>query len=364
MRGLLRTVVCVGIALLATAALSAEAITRAYCQAPGQDFVSQCDGLDLTVAQAECDTRKALARQQCDVLSRDWGGALLEEIGKKQGEIIAAAAGVVAAALLLALAFLNNTLRNQLQRITGQLQNIKRGLADPFLDPLPIYESFAVNAMVVGKGGAGKTSIIRALSASDRADPTSITATNLLFSIALEVTIGSDEKSTHRRLTRIFMSDHVGQDPATILKAEFYTNPRLGHLPKCLVIVVDLFPPQGLLSPKDGADTFDNTRIASTLQTFTPEHVRVITAPLSPGDQIVLFINKIDMLKSLTAGQQQAARSAYLPLAELLRGVGGARFSMIVGSADLGWGITGARADPDEPNLLAVLCRAAVPVKS
>lgn len=238
-------------------------------------------------------------------------------------------------------------------------------LADPLLSRLPEIETRALNVLFVGIGGSGKTSLVHALSASKDAKPSVATAENHLFSVAHEVNIATPSLEPHRQLVRFFLSDHVGQNFNSIKNTDFYRNPVLQSLPKCLVVVVDLQTPL-INSAKNVVDRDSvEVRAQQHIHTYNSQLVQLLTGDLGKGSHIIIFINKMDVLPNTDHDARTEVMEIFSALIDSFSRVRGADVRVVCGSANTGLGINACTLQPNGfmlPNLYQSLREASVKV--
>ena len=266
-----------------------------------------------------------------------------------QATAIAAAFASVLVAALLAL----------LTRWRIELGRLRERYIDPLHGKLPHLDQYAVNAMVVGVGGSGKTSIIRSLSACEEADPEIKTAVNQTYAIVNEVSVKGKDGELYRRVNRIYIDDHVGQQMASIFDTEMARRRGVDKINRCLIVVVDLFD---VVDGDNGPLTrtaFDRRRIAKNLAVYTDGFIQILTSFLNDGDRFVVFINKIDGLQEVTLQAVEDAKAAYRPLTDKLYAVSGRKTSVVVGSAMRGLGLVSSDASGAPHSLLSILVRSA-----
>lgn len=304
------------------------AASEAFCEKGVMTDICTEEGLDPGTPQ--CLTRIAEVAIECQNLP---GGALDSIKGFFDG-IMSTDWNALNTALTSLLLFVGGMLTYTRTR----LSRVYTWLIDPQIKERPL-ESHAVNVILVGDGGTGKTSIIQALSGSPDANPAAATAENALYSIAQETNVEAGE-SVRRRLIRTYISDHVGQNFGSIYETAFFKNHDLSVYPQCLVIVVDLFFPD-----KYGEnlryDAPDESRVEEQKNVYTDKQIQQLTALLKPGSKIILFINKVDKIKSDISKAIDTAKEVYDPLIQSLQRTKGAELSVVVGSARMGIGVTG-----------------------
>lgn len=258
--------------------------------------------------------------------------------------------GTIIAALLAALAWL----KVSFNRLRAAAKTAFNRLADPFLKPGTKYDSRALNVILIGEGGSGKTTLIHSLTAAPEAVPEIATNSIETYSLVQEVTVKADD-SIKRRLFRIFIDDYVGQNLVAALE-DTSINERLKKIPAALpVIVVDLFPPD-----RDNPDalhkTINQARVDQQLAIYNDLVQQLILSRAKEAKDIVLFINKIDMISPLTRKSYATAEQAYKTLIDNLADVRGKRLHTIVGSARAGIGVVGySQGRDDEKSLLQII---------
>jgi len=264
--------------------------------------------------------------------------------------------GVLIAGLLAALAWLKisfNNLRNNARKALSRL-------ADPFISLDLEYDSRALNVVLVGEGGSGKTTIIRSLTAAPEAVPAIATDSISTYSLIQEMTVQS-EQGEKRRLFRIFIDDYVGQNLPEALEDDAINN-RLQMIPATLlVIVVDLFPYE-----KDTQNSLkkeiDTDRVAYQIGIYNEPVMQILLRRAQSSKYVVLFINKIDMISPLSPKKISDAIAAYKPLIEKLEDKRGRRLHVIVGSARAGNGVVGYdEGHEDQKSLLQIMHDASEP---
>lgn len=330
-----------------------NAVAQDYQYCKKADFSDRCVAANAN-DELTCAPIRAAAAADCT--------AYMESVPGKMSalfyDLVDQAVTAISGALVLLLGGLAVFFRKQ-------AANLKKRLLDPFFAKSTRYESLGLNVLMVGKGGSGKTSLIRALSGSEDANPNRKTTSNALYSLAHEVTVkvAAGEK---RRLLRIFMSDHVGQDFATISQTAFYKREELAPLPKCIVFVVDIFPANERFGEDRKFAKPNEERIATLDGVFNEDSIRQITGAIEQAATIVLFINKLDKLTEIGEKTDSLVKGLYTDLIERLRTIPGEVF-VIAGSAKTGLRIVGSDVDGGGPRseltLYGVLLGAAGPAK-
>jgi len=214
--------------------------------------------------------------------------------------------------------------------------------------PAKLPATYRTNSvMLLGLGGSGKTTLVRALTNVHEANPRIATAEYDIHSVALD--IPGDSPTTRCQL---FISDYAGQDLGSLIAA-FLDQQKLPYSPmrhgyvRSLIVVVDLFAPPELSGAKGTAqDAIDSSRVAEQIAAWNEQCLSAIFGMLTKSlNYVCLFINKGDLLTLDHAQITATALTAYLPLRKHLeRQSRGAVVEIIVGSAETGWGLNQLKA--------------------
>ena len=275
-----------------------------------------------------CAAAQALKKSQCSEVTRSnfsrFLDDLLEQAEKYLFEILSA---------IVAVSFGFVALR--VQRVADRL---KKRIGDPFFARPATFENRAINVIMIGEGGSGKTTIIHALTGSDEANPEIATDAYATYSIVLEINVKKSAKET-RDVYRIYVDDYVGQRFVAAIRNENLELRKKVVPASLLLIVVDLFSPDK--KAKNGSnDLFDKERVKEQIEFYGDGVIQIIVDLLGNGTQIVLFINKVDMIRS-DRDVERLVKTAYEPLINRLKDIRGKQVSVIVGSARTGQGIVG-----------------------
>jgi len=230
------------------------------------------------------------------------------------------------------------------------IQTRKRSAAERKLEgifrPVKTPENETRNSvMLLGIGGAGKTSLIRSIFDDPQANPNVLTDVYDLYSVKIENIRNSTSCS-------LFVGDYKGQDLGTLIRTfvmqqkEPYHPMAYGFITS-LILVVDLFPPPSKVGeevPGDQTD-FNNKRLRENLREWNDNVVDAIFGLLTEKLKYVcLYINKFDLLASNTNETVDLAIKAYDKVSKRLQDKSsGAEFEVIVGSAQNGMGIVQLR---------------------
>jgi len=269
--------------------------------------------------------------------------AICEDKYPRIGLIFRYSKELVFALLLAALAGLTSYLYSRLTALNEKfLDALFSGLSDPFINSKEAnHTEKAINVLLAGTGGSGKTSILRALSGSERILPYQPTEQYDFYILINEISSRSeDEDLAERETTRIYVDDYKGQWSPDAVNPEFLERKdTIGRT--TLVIVVDIaFPPQaGAVSPQ--IKQIDEARVQQQLELFNTVFVQTLTEQLSRNDEIILFINKIDLIDRPIKEVSDEAKRAYSELLALIQTVTRKPVYVVCGSATTGLGLTG-----------------------
>ncbi|HZR03173.1 MAG TPA: hypothetical protein VFA81_08395 [Burkholderiales bacterium] len=211
------------------------------------------------------------------------------------------------------------------------------------------------NLVLLGVGGAGKTSIVRALAAMSRANPAVATDGLKLYALASDVAVfdkpvtdtgsaseGSSPKKAKKKIRmKLNIVDTVGQRLEKILELKLTRDGQ----PTIAVIVVDLFAPTGETQADVYSKQVDRERIEKQLRTFSEEGLRLMLTHLVKNlVGIVVFVNKVDLLSMPVRDAMRTARGEGLKFAKAASRIQNIdTVPVVVGSASLGWGVSGFR---------------------
>ena len=219
-------------------------------------------------------------------------------------------------------------------------------LEDRVLDPFflrPVeYEQFATNLILIGEGGSGKTTLLHALTAASEANPDIATAESCTYTLVHEISVEKQGK-VERRLTRIYAEDYEGQRWVIGSQNKNLSIRQRAITSSTLVIVVDLVSPSSKNDLSKKLDAIDKARVRHQLEAYGEQSIQTLTHLIDPAAQrqIVLFINKVDLVQQPIDVVRADAKKAYSRLIERLEDVRGAEFHVLIGSAATGLGVVG-----------------------
>jgi tRNA A37 threonylcarbamoyladenosine biosynthesis protein TsaE len=207
---------------------------------------------------------------------------------------------------------------------------LARRLAGPRFGLPANSKEYSNRVLLVGLGGAGKTSLIQKLTADPRADPRVRSARFETYSLVHEVV--SEEEA---RVYRIDIDDYRGQNQGDLVAAWTQMNRDAEAVAiRSLILVVDLFPPAAHGEIAQPQETISAERVKQTIEQWSDAAISAIMGLASDElNYLCLFINKADLLLPRTAESQRLILRAYQPLVECLaKRSGGILFETKIGS--------------------------------
>ncbi|MBR1267502.1 GTPase domain-containing protein [Bradyrhizobium sp. AUGA SZCCT0222] len=223
---------------------------------------------------------------------------------------------------------------------TEQVVKLENRALDPFFN-LPVdFDQHATNMILIGEGGSGKTTLLHALSGAAEAKPDVATAELCTYTLVHEVSI-EQKGNKIRRLVRIYSDDYVGQNWVQGAQNALVKERQKLVRSSTLVIVVDLVGPGSKTDPAKRHDKAQSRRIREQLEIYNDPAIQNLAHLLGSQGQIILFINKIDLIYPITDERIAEARLGYKSLIDRLGDLHGIRLRVIVGSAVTGLGVVG-----------------------
>lgn len=216
-------------------------------------------------------------------------------------------------------------------------------------------DEIANSIMLLGLGGSGKTSLIKALTNDNLADPRAETADYRIFSVSIDLPGDGSPKTR----CKLFISDYIGQNLGSLIRAFIeqqqieYSPMRYGYV-NSLILVLDIFPPPQLADTKSTKSTKpDKDRIQNNIDAWNDQVLSAVYGLLTPSLKYVcIFINKTDLLVNNSDNMIENIRSNYESIRRLIsQRSRGARVETIVGSAETGEGVNILKQ-----NLIEVSC--------
>jgi GTPase SAR1 family protein len=250
------------------------------------------------------------------------------------------ATAVVLALISLIFAALAAWLKFRFHRLKAKMGLISSRIFDPFF-PRPVrFDQYATNLILIGEGGSGKTTIVHALSGANEAKPDVSTAAMSTYTLVNEISIETNNQVA-RRLVRIYTDDYVGQNWVQGSQNERLKARQSIVKSSTLVIVVDVAEPGSKTAPPSRRDTFQVSRVRDHVRSYNDQAIQTLVALMGTRAQVVLFINKLDLIYPLTDEIKSAIVQAFRPLVERLEEIRGVKLHVILGSATSGAGLVG-----------------------
>jgi len=294
-----------------------------YCQVDTNATDIVCQAL----AETTCSSADSVETCKITIKQKEGLGWLKKLMS---GDVITQIWGLVTALLVVMLTWAR-----------AKVSSFKSRLADPTDKKFKFLsgETKGINVVLFGQGGVGKTSLIRAISGSPHANPQSATTDLDAYNIVHEVNV-SQEGQESRRITRIWAEDHRGQRMNQRIHNSAVKD-RVNTVPQSiLIIVVDLFPPEvrGTLQTN-----IDNNRVESNLSRFQFDEIfGDIRDGIPHLKSIVLFVNKVDLLNTLSQSKIKSIKRSYQTLWDKINSQFPDKDNyFIIGAANSGKGVSG-----------------------
>lgn len=246
-------------------------------------------------------------------------------------------------------------LKASVDRSQERVEILEGRVLDPFFERPLDFDQYATNMILIGEGGSGKTALVHALSSAGEAQPDVATDEVSSYTLVHEITIGQKGKSK-RRLVRIYTDDYVGQDWVQGTQSPMVRARQRYVRSSTLVIIVDLVAPGTRLKPALRRDRIQTTRVKEQLRIYNEPALQNLSSLLGDGGQIILFINKIDLIYPTTDETISEAKQSYAPLIQALSEMRGVKLKVLVGSATTGLGLVGFdQGNSDQTSLLKLV---------
>lgn len=247
-----------------------------------------------------------------------------------------------------------------LTKLQSLVQKLTDRLSDPFYSRPEEYRQSAINVIVVGEGGSGKTSLIKALTDSDFARPDISTDSLDSYSIVREETVTNPNGKIARSLLRIYVDDYIGQRFDQIASNPLLKKRQEIIEASVLVIVVDLFSPAQQGDEVQPQESIDNARVRRNVRFYDNDGIiQILTSILNKGQNIILFINKLDLLLPRDNESVEDIKKKFNTVIKRLN-IRGKKLDIIVGSAETGEGICGSGINYN--SLIQIVRNAAKPI--
>jgi hypothetical protein len=203
--------------------------------------------------------------------------------------------------------------------------------------PPPVRDDETRNSiLLVGIGGVGKTSLIRALT-----DPAAEPDTTGPFQIYKHFEELGNEPSGIKR-THLYFADYRWQNLTDLIgrfilgQKQPYCPLRYGFLNSLIMVVDVMDPPKYPGEVIQKAKNFSQKRVEDHLKEWSSQSIQAILGLFTRPQlkYMCLFINKIDLLIDYDEAMENEIKEAYLPLLrELDEAREGVRFECKLGSA-------------------------------
>ena len=236
------------------------------------------------------------------------------------------------------------------------LKSLIFGISNDQRNQRNVIEPSSVNVLLIGRGGTGKTSIIRALTGCRDAIPK---RTNGIRAYSFTQFIDYSKKQQDgaskniRRSTEFYFLDYQGQRPEFPREYRSLLEEREKKVTSnVIVFVVDLFSPptkgKERIRP-DKKSNPDESRVKLLNRSVEHDFISSVKGLSEhPVKDVILFINKIDMLNSQSEAKLKAVVKEYKFAINELNIVfnndkdpNAVEPKIILGSASEGWGISG-----------------------
>jgi GTPase SAR1 family protein len=262
------------------------------------------------------------------------------DLGKIQAAIKDRATELALLAISLVFAASTAWLKIRFEKMKGKVRLLSSRILDPFFLRPVRFDQYATNLILIGEGGSGKTTVLHAISGANEARPD--VATNWLstYTLVNEISVEAD-KEVARRLVRIYADDYVGQNWVQGSQNQRVKARQAVIRSSTLVIVVDVVEPGSKTAPAQRRDKPQLSRIREHLHSYNDQAIQTLMALMGEKAQIVLFINKIDLIYPLTDEAKSFILQAFRPLVEKLEAIRGVQLHVILGSATTGAGLVG-----------------------
>ena len=172
------------------------------------------------------------------------------------------------------------------------------------------------SAMVLGIGGVGKTSLIKALTQSNLANPNIKTNEYSIYDYVVNKTNSNSSNNSHSKKTeqyQIYLSDYAGAELNSLIRGfleqQFiHYSPMRYNSVNSLILVVDLFSPPSLPDEQvSKSDYIDEKRIQENIDYWDEKALSFVFGMLTDSlKYICLFINKVDLLDTEEINEDEA----------------------------------------------------------
>ena len=245
--------------------------------------------------------------------------------------------GVVVAAIIGGVVTIFTTLSKQ-----REIKEIKNS----FKLPVKIPSTDKRNSiLLVGLGGTGKTSLIRALLNNHEANPNEKTENFEIYKgDRLSIKAKEDKKAENNRFW-FYIADYKGQNIGQLVRS-FIVQQKKPYSPLAygyvtsLILIVDLIPPKDDIHDDDiqRQEKHDDNRVKEHLSQWNDTALDAIFGLLTSELRYVnIFINKIDLISDRTFESDEKILKLYKILEQKIKKrAGRATVKIYIGSAQEG----------------------------
>lgn len=245
--------------------------------------------------------------------------------------------GTVIAAIIGALATIYTTLSKQ-----KEIEEIK----DSFKLPVKIPSTDKRNSiLLIGLGGTGKTSLIKALLNNHEANPNEKTENFEIYKGDRLSIKSNQEKNTENNRFWFYIADYKGQNIGQLVRS-FIVQQKKPYSPLAygyvtsLILIVDLFPPKDDVDDEDikRQVKYNDARIKEHLLQWNDTALDAIFGLLTSELRYVnIFVNKVDLISDRKFEADERILKTYKDLEQKIKKRSGrATVKTYLGSARAG----------------------------
>ena len=296
----------------------------------------------------------------------------LADIGNDMATIIGSVITAVTMAIVAIIGWIREANQRKRRVHSEGVQRVLEDRLDGITRPIKVEKGHKRNSiMLLGIGGAGKTSLIRTLFDNPAAKPEDATENYDMYRIsistktfrqdgALEGKDATSNDAPQGEKCTLFIGDYRGQNLGTLVRT-FVLQQKMSYHPMAygyintLILVVDIIPPPPnrdgpFPEPQAEADT---KRVRVHNQEWNDTALDAIFGLLTRNSlsHICLFINKFDLITDSSAESERKIIKKFQRVASRLReraNGAGASFEILLGSAK-----TGAQVNPLKRKIIA-----------
>lgn len=200
--------------------------------------------------------------------------------------------------------------------LRSQAISLRRQLKSLFAPARPEMDRKINNALVLGLGGSGKTTLIRSITGDTNADPRRKTISFDIYSSVYRTPVENKKDEVE-----LYLADYVGQNLGSLFRGFTleqhtpYSPMRYGSI-RSIILVVDLFPaPETAGSEQNKKSKPDEVRIRENLDEWNRQSLAAVFGLATDTlDYVCLFINKSDLLTKNDNASLSSVFRMYEPL--------------------------------------------------